>query len=147
MHFPFFPRVSGEKGLLWPAYWRRCWRTVPLHIKGTSVKLPRLVPLWLICQLNASCGIYTVAGVEAGFTLSPSLWITILSFFVPKLLLFPLSALPSHWRVLFPHIWAECSLVCQEARRPECWFHGSHTRDAHGNFPSNLHKILALLGS
>lgn len=136
------PFSLGKKKseFLWQAYWRHCWRTVPLHIKVTSVKLPRSVPWWIICQVSASCGIYTVAGMEAGCVLPASLWITVLCSFVPELPLFPLSALPSHWRGPFPHRLAECSVVCQEAGLAECWFHGSHTREANSNFLSNLHK-------
>lgn len=72
MHVPLFLR--GKKGeFLWQAYWRHCWRTVPLHIKVTSVKLPRSAPWGIICQVSASRGIYTVAGREAGCTLPASL--------------------------------------------------------------------------
>lgn len=105
-----FPRFLREKNFLWQANWRHCRRTVPLHIKVTFIKLPVSA---LVVHLPSECQAWSVHCGRSGGTRpgSPtSLWITVLCSFVPELPLFPLSA-----SLLFPHTWAECSVV---ARKP-----------------------------
>lgn len=43
---------------------------------------------------------------------------------------FPMLGPPSSLVRFSPYIGAECSVVCQEAGRAECWFRGSRTRKA-----------------
>lgn len=43
---------------------------------------------------------------------------------------FPMLGPPSSLVRVSPYIGAECSVVCQEAGRAECWFRGSCTRKA-----------------
>lgn len=70
-----------KKVLQCQTFWRHCWRTVFAHIEVIPVMLPRSVPEWVICQVSASCVIYTVAGMEADFTFTPTFWIGILWVF------------------------------------------------------------------
>lgn len=96
---------------------------------------------WFICQVSARRGIYTVAGVEAGRPGSPTLLMNHRSLLLcTRVATFPTLCLPSHWRGSLPSHMSWMFRCCQEARLTECWFHGSRTREANSNLPSNLHE-------
>lgn len=97
----------------------------------------------LLGYLPSKCQLWNLyCGGHGGRLRSPTLLMNHRSLLLcTRVATFPTLCLPcSLERSLFPHIWAECSVVCQEARLAECWFHGSHTREANSNFLSNLHK-------
>lgn len=117
--------------ILWQVFWRHCWETVPPCMKVTSVRLPRSVPRQSWAK-EVPVADLCWGSVDASPTLPPSFRTSILCSFVQELSLAPLCTLPSHW--WDSYIGAECSVVCQEAGRAECWFRGSRTREASNNF-------------
>lgn len=85
-------------------------------------------------QVSASCG--SLPRLQHGCGLhSPTLLLNQRSLrLCARAVTLPILGPPFSLVGFFPYIGAECSVVCQEARRAECWFRGSRTREASNNF-------------